>query len=196
MVNTDRKLVIKSEYERLVFGEVYAPRHADTYEDAMTSAEVKKAAYNFMKKMRNDRIDLMHNEEETGSYVVESFLARSGDPDGFIEGAWVVGVKVENDGIWNQIVKGEINGFSLSGTATVNTRKVPVDHVTYASGTTELSMDALLPDHYHDFSIEFDEDGKILPTTTSDVLNHTHPILMATATEMAYDHAHRFILAD
>lgn len=195
-VNREKKIVIKSEFERLVFAEVYAPLHADTYIDAMTSEEVKKAAYNFMKKQRNTRIDVMHNESETGSYIVESFLARPNDPDGFIEGAWVVGVKVEDDGIWNQIVKGELNGFSLSGTASVKPRKVPMERVKLIEGDTELSLAGILPEHSHAFTVEFNDDSKIIPTLTSANLGHKHRISQATATEMELDHAHRFVLME
>lgn len=196
MVNGDRKLVIKSEFERLVFAEVYAPLHADTYVDAMTAEEIKKAAYAFMRKQRNSRIDVMHNELESGSYVVESFLAQKNDPNGFVEGAWVLGVKVEDDVLWDKIIKGELNGFSLSGTASVRPKKVPMERVKMIEGDTERSIAGLLPDHAHSFRLEFDDDLRVIPTHTSTILGHRHKIVQATATETELDHAHRFILME
>ena len=71
-------------------------------------------AYGFMQKGITDHIDLNHDGVHCGAVVVESFIAREGDPD-FIPGSWVVGVHVPDNDTWNLIKTGELNGFSLEG---------------------------------------------------------------------------------
>jgi len=78
--------------EQIVFGEVYAPGFPDSQGDFMSTAEIKKMAYNFMRKSALSNIDVNHTQERSGSYVVESFIAREDDSI-FIPGSWVLGVK-------------------------------------------------------------------------------------------------------
>jgi len=82
-----KALVIKSEEERLVYGEVYSPLHVDTDGEAMTAAEIKKMAHHFLSSGRVNKIDVSHNLEESGAIVIESFLARKHEPDGYFDGA-------------------------------------------------------------------------------------------------------------
>src|SRR4051812_1507718 len=84
----------KTDDERqLVYGEVYIPMVPDTHGDFMTAPNIEKAAHDFLRRGNVKSIDTEHNLDDNGSEVVESFIARSGDPD-FIEGAWVVGVHI------------------------------------------------------------------------------------------------------
>ena len=191
----DRKLIIKNEYERVVVGEVYIPGQEDTDGNIMTASEIKKACYNFMRKQRTHNIDLMHNYRETGSYVVENFLARRGDPDGFAEGSWVAAVKIESDDIWNKILKGDINCYSLAGYATNLDKKVEVvDRVSETSGETFANLDQLVPSHTHSFSVKFDEDNKVIPSITSKRMGHKHELVTTSSTEPAFGHSHRYLM--
>jgi hypothetical protein len=97
-----------------VFGEVFAPGVTDAQGDRMSAVEIAKAAYLFMEKGRLTKIDTNHDLLPNGSYIVETFIAREGDPT-FIAGAWVIGVKVPDPALWSAIKKGELNGFSLDG---------------------------------------------------------------------------------
>lgn len=187
-----KNLVIKNEYERIVFGEVYSPLFVDSQMDAMTADEIKKSAYNFMREGRVNKIDLMHNFQETGSYVVESFIARKNDPDEFIEGSWVLGVKIESDEVWTKILKGEINGFSLAGSGDGKRVDEPLDLTSYTKGETFKSMDGLLPEHQHNFELSTDKFGRVIKTETTEALGHIHTISKTTATDMVMEHSHRF----
>jgi len=100
--------------EQVVFGEVYAPSFPDSQGDFMSSEEIKKMAYNFLRKGVPSNIDVNHTQQPSGSYVVESFIAREGDPT-FIPGSWVLGVKVPDPQVWRMVKSGELNGFSLDG---------------------------------------------------------------------------------
>lgn len=109
----------KKADKHIVLGVVYEPNVRDTDGNFMTAEEIEKMAYRFMEQLRNTAIDKEHNGE-TGSYgtVVESFIAREGDPD-FPRGAWILGVHVTDPQTWENIEKGEITGFSLAGKCTL-----------------------------------------------------------------------------
>ena len=190
----ERKLVVKDgkDYERVVFGEIYVPGQEDAHGDIMTAEEIKKAAYAFMKNQRTHNIDLMHNNEATGDYLVESFIARSEDPDNFIEGSWVGATKIESDEVWNKILKGEINCYSLEGLTNLDQRTEVVPRIVEAEGETQENLDELIPAHTHSFSIKFDEENKIIITNSGISHGHNHLIRSASTTEARFGHAHRY----
>lgn len=190
-------IVIKSDEKRLVYGEVYAPLHVDSQTDAMTAPEIEKMAHNFLMHRRVDKIDVSHNFTESGCLVVESFLARKGDPDGFVEGSWVLGVKVIPDVLWEQVKKGELNGFSFAGKpGGKNILNVTVTQTKKMVGETEKNTDDLVPPHDHTIDLLFDSNGRIIPTQTGESLGHTHVVRKATATEEEVGHSHRLILIE
>ncbi len=100
--------------KQIVYGEVYRPDEKDTDGNWMTANTIEKMAHEFMEDLRLTQIDKNHEGDTEDCVVVESFIARSGDPD-FAEDSWVVGVKVHDDAVWKSIEKGEITGFSIEG---------------------------------------------------------------------------------
>ena len=179
---------------RIVFGEVYAPDTLDTYKEFMTAEDIETMAHRFMRLELGQTIDTNHDNEPNGSYPVESFIARKGDPD-FTEGAWVLGVKVPDPVIWHKVKRGELNGFSFQ--ALVQPVMVTVerflvrDHV----GQTEPPNDD--PEgHTHLFFVQLDENGRIVQGFTSVVEGHDHRIRRGTSTEPGGEdkHSHRFFL--
>lgn len=188
-------LVVKSERKRIVYAPVYTPFRVDTDGEAMIPAEIEKMAHDFMLKGRLDCIDVSHDRVKSGCMVVESFVARSGDPD-FIEGEWVLGVKILRDDLWDKILKGELNGFSF-GSDNVPTRMgyiVDLLQPVLGVGSTEPSEPGRLPVHEHTVFIELTEEARIVPTDTGETLGHTHRITRATATDEAFGHSHRLVL--
>lgn len=184
------RAVIKSEKKRIIYAPVYTPFRVDTDGEAMAPAEVEKMAHDFLSKGRFDCIDTQHDEIKNGCLVVESFVARKGDPD-FVPGEWVLGVKIVSDAIWSKVQKGELNGFSF-GSDNIPTRMgfiVDLLQPIAGIGTTE-KAGGPLPEHDHEVIIEFTDDARIIPTETAEILGHTHPILRGTATEIVMDHAH------
>lgn len=103
-------------YKRIVYGEVYVPYERDTDGNWMTPDEVEKMAHRFMENLRLTKIDKQHDGEPDEGVVVESFIARPGDPD-FTPGAWVLGTKILKESTWQAILKGEITGYSIAGVA-------------------------------------------------------------------------------
>jgi hypothetical protein len=188
-----KKMLIKSEEERLVYGEVYRPLDIDSQGDAMTASAIKAMAHAFLSKGLTGNIDESHDRVITGCKVVESFLARKNDPDEFAEGSWVLGVKVNADDKWALVKSGDLNGFSFSGTAESIPVKVNAEVPDTGTGETEKSADGPLPPHTHTLSMQF-KDGSVLPGETDEVLGHSHLYKSVSATEKSFDHSHRIIL--
>ena len=117
-INTEQIVEFKKsdDTKQIVYGEVYKPDVKDTDGNWMTRETIEKMAHDFMANLKNDQIDRNHTGLKDKGSVVESFIVRKGDPD-FIEGAWVIGVHVPDKRVWQQIVKGELTGFSIEGTA-------------------------------------------------------------------------------
>jgi hypothetical protein len=188
-------VIVKSEdgqpEQQLVFAEVYAPDRPDSGGDYMTKGDIQKAAYNFMKHQRLDQVDTQHNNELVkGATIVESFIARKGDPV-FIEGSWVVGMHIDNAEMWDKIKKGEINGFSLEAMATASPVEVDIEIPPVVSGTTSKS-----DQHTHQFFVTYSDDGRFLGGRTSMDDGHSHVIKGGTVTETERGHNHRFSAVD
>ena len=101
--------------QQIVFGEVYVPNRRDTDGNFMTAETIEKMAHDFLRNKRNAQISKGHDGNSDKGCVVESFIARDGDPD-FVAGSWVVGVHVPDARIWKSIEAGELTGFSIEGT--------------------------------------------------------------------------------
>lgn len=180
------------EEQRIVWAEVYAPMIPDSDGEYMDAESIRKMAYQFMEQMKLDQIDKQHtNELSTGAHVVESFIARKGDPV-FIEGAWVVGVHIPDDEDWDKVKKGEINGFSIEAFVKKTQMDVTVEIPPVIQGTTMKAEDG----HTHKFYVAYNEDGAFLGGRTDVVEGHSHVIKRGTVTEQANDHSHRFSHVD
>lgn len=172
--------------QQIVFGEVFAPGITDAQGDRMSAAEIAKAAYLFMEKGRLTKIDTNHDLLPNGSYIVETFIARAGDPT-FIAGAWVIGVKVPDPALWAAIKKGELNGFSFDGAGFREEVTLEVEIPEALSGLTDR-----VQDHAHQFTVRFDADGNFLGGETDIVQGHRHTITRGTLTDESAGHSHRF----
>lgn len=182
----------EDDEHQIVYGVVYSPDHIDTDWETMTAEEIRDMAWKFLATKDMDNIDVNHDLIKTGCYVVESFVARSGDPD-FDEGAWVLGVKC-TDGVWKQVKKGDLNGFSLYGTVKKYPAKVLIEVAKQIAGVTEKSTIDIIPPHEHTYIVNLNDKGKIVSGKTDVVLIHHHSINKSTATEKELDHSHRVFM--
>ena len=101
----------------------------DTHGNWATEAEVKKACHNFNKKLQNKKlagkvgVDKQHNEKAGYGVVIESYIAMTDILEiNAAKGDWVAAVEVTDDTCWQQIQKGEIEGFSIGGTAKIEAK--------------------------------------------------------------------------
>ena len=173
--------------QQIVFGEVYAPGFPDSQGDFMTRESIQQMAYEFMRKGLVNKIDLNHSQEESGCYVVESFIARDDDTV-FIPGSWVLGVKVPDPEIWALVKSGELNGFSFDGVGVRVESVLEIEMPEVIEGETDEVLG-----HKHTFFVKYDRDGNFLGGLTGPGPDgHVHKILRGTVTEDTDGHAHRF----
>lgn len=177
--------------KRIAYGEVYAPDVPDSHGEYMCAGTIETAAHRFLSSGRVNAIDTEHDLQDNGTVVVESFIARKGDPD-FTPGAWVLGVLIPEDQ-WEQVLKGEIGGFSMFGSGIREDRvievEIPDDGI--VKGET-YDCDG----HTHRYYLQFDEQGAFLGGVTDEAEGHTHVIRKGTVTEQSGEgdlaHRHRF----
>ncbi len=188
---TPARLVLREDrnWEQVVFAEVLVPEVVNNYGDIHTRESVVEFAYEFAR--RGYGLDVNHdNVDVTGTayYVVESFIARDGDPD-FIDGSWVVGVKIVDADLWARILAGDINGFSYEALVEM----IPVEFV----GTTNRQIAGEtsphpVDGHSHTFVLFVDAQNNPTAGGTSVNAGHSHRIVSHTTTEVADGHNHRF----
>lgn len=114
-------------YRRDDMGEFYV-----VFEKPTIYAIAKK----FMKELRNDKVNQMHNPaaKVEGVYMFESFIINSergiNTPKGFShlpDGTWFGSYKIDNDDVWAQVKDGTFNGFSVEGFFDLNMERVTDD---------------------------------------------------------------------
>lgn len=176
---------------RIVYGEVYAPNVPDSQGDYMTAETIRKMAHRFLSKGRTKAVDTNHDNELNGSIIVESFVARKGDPE-FIEDSWVCGVHIPSAELWKKVKSGEINGFSLEGTVASRPRRVALYVPDTVMGETEEAKG-----HTHNYKVAFSQDDLLIEGfTIEDRTGHIHEIRNGTITEESAGHRHRYRLID
>jgi len=183
-----------NEYERLAFGAVLIPDTLNVYGDFHTKESVRQFAYGFM--LNGFKIDVDHDNEDVGPKVriVESFLARPGDPN-FPEGSWVVGIHVLDDALWADILSGELNGFSYEALVSVLPIEVLAEEVRHVSGET---FPDIVDGHTHKYFAVLSQEGRVVTGGTDLVDGHSHEIDSTTYTALGNSgvrsHRHRFPL--
>lgn len=176
---------------RIVYAEVYAPNVLDTYGEFMLPEHVEEMAHKFMQLDLANVIDTNHDNVPNGSYPIESFVARAGDPD-FTEGAWVLGVKCPTDEVWDAVIRGDLNGFSFEAMVNLVEYDVECSVVRDHVGKTNTIKGV---DHEHLFFVQVDDRGRVIRGMTSPGPDgHTHIIKHGTMTEKVEGHSHRFDL--
>jgi predicted ABC-type ATPase len=175
--------------KQIVYGEVYAPYILDTYGEFMTPEDIELMAHRFMQLDLSKVIDTQHNNQPNGSFPVESFIAREGDPD-YTPGSWVLGVHIPDSELWTAVKSGLLNGFSFQSLVKPTTVDVEIDAFRDFVGETELSED-----HRHTFFVELDDIGNVVGGRTSKASDgHYHEIKWASVTDRVSGHSHRFFL--
>jgi hypothetical protein len=180
-----------SDDEQIVYGEVYAPYVIDSHGEMMLPDAVKQLAHRFLVLQKNAFIDVMHNNIPVKASVVESYIARAGDPL-YNEGAWVLAVQIFDQEVWAEVKAGKLNGYSLEAWVYKYDADVVFDYLPVHMGFTEEN-----DGHFHAFYVEVGNDGRVVTGMAgSDEDGHTHKISAGTATDVTDGHAHRYFLND
>ncbi|WP_368490834.1 XkdF-like putative serine protease domain-containing protein [Clostridium sp. BJN0013] len=133
--NFEVKIAKVDEQNHIVEGVVYRPSkvfkedgtpedYVDTQGDWATVEDVKKACHTLSKKLALTQsiakagVDKSHNEKGGYGFVVENYIAKTDIPDINAKADdWCAAVEVTDDSTWQQVLKGDITGFSIGGTA-------------------------------------------------------------------------------
>lgn len=166
-------------FERIVFGEVLIPDTPNVFGDFHTVESVRQFAYGFM--LNGFGINHEHDNPDISREVgvVESFIARLGDPD-FIVGSWVLGVHIGKDEVWQAILDGEINGFSYEAMVKFFELDLIVPDETTRYGITEPEI---TDGHEHGFFVLLDMEGRVIAGGTTFDEGHAHTISQHTVTD-------------
>lgn len=194
--NTPSKFTVKikrvdsSGDKRYVEGVVYAPYEIDTWKEMMRPEDIETLAFRFMEEVTMAAaIDTKHDNKPNGSQPVQSYIARANDPNGYPENAWILGVVVKDDDLWEKVKKGDISGFSFEAYVTKKPAVVTLEYYPQIVGETEESNG-----HKHYYVADLDEFGRVIRGWTSNNAGHSHAIVAGTATEETDGHSHRFFL--
>lgn len=122
------KVALASEERHICYGPALIP-NKDIYRNNgkqefyinFSEESIQKMSQDFMKEYRQHEVNLQHSGEQTQDvFVVESWLVEDSYRDkanflGFSvpKNTWMIGMKVNNDEVWNKIKSGELNGFSV-----------------------------------------------------------------------------------
>ena len=117
------------EDKRLVVGLALVPnkliyRRNRGFEYNITFSEqtVRKASEKYLKSLKLHNTTVAHETEVDGVFLTESWIVEDPNNDktniyglDAPKGAWAVSMRIENDGLWNRIKKGDYLGFSIEG---------------------------------------------------------------------------------
>lgn len=183
------KIEKTDKIHQIVKGVVYAAGQVDTDGETMSVEDVQKACWNFLAQRKEKNIDIQHDWQQSGCYVVESYMTEKDDPN-FPESAWIMSVKC-TDEIFQKVIDGDLNGFSFGGYAEKYAQKVLLEVAQQIVGETSPNLNKdVIPQHQHTFILWYDNKGKIVKGHTDVVMDHSHPILYGTATEKVLLHSH------
>lgn len=107
----------KDDAKRIVYGVIMQPDVLDSHGEWENAEDIEVAAHRYLAESRKH--DIQHAEESVAVVPVESFIAPTdmeyaGRP--VLKGSWVMAVRVDDDEVWSQVIKGELTGFSIGGT--------------------------------------------------------------------------------
>ena len=174
---------------KIVKGVVYSALDVDTDGETMTVEDVQKACWNFLAQRKEKNIDIQHDWQESGCYVVESYMTEKDDPN-FTENSWVMAVKC-TDEIFDKVLNGELNGFSFGGYSEKFVQRVMLEVAMQIVGETNENLNKdIIPAHKHTYILWYDNDGKIVKGHTDTIQGHSHTLSYGTATDKALGHSH------
>lgn len=93
----------------------------EEYNVYFDSDTIREIAQNYMKSGYQSNTNIGHTSIPAKSYIFQSFIVDKSRginaPKGIDvpDQSWIVGVKVEDKGVWNDVKAGKVKGFSVEG---------------------------------------------------------------------------------
>lgn len=142
---------------RLVMGAALVPNKAiirngedGDYYITFSAETIRKASEGYMKAGHLKQSNLEHQLAITGVTTVESWIVEDTQLDksavygfSYDPGTWMVTMKVDNDGVWEEFVKtGRVKGFSIEGkfSERVTNQKLSADPLEEAYAKIEKAL--------------------------------------------------------
>ena len=183
------KITKTDKIHKVVKGIVYTAGDVDTDGETLSKEDVQKACWNFLAQRKEKNIDIQHDWQQSGCYVVESYFTEKDDPD-FPAYSWVMATKC-TDEIFEKVQSGELNGFSFGGYSEKFVQRVMLEVAKQIMGETNENLNKdIIPAHKHNFILWYDNDGKLVKGHTDTVNGHSHTITYGTATDQEAGHSH------
>jgi hypothetical protein len=194
LIQANYNISTVTEDEYTVTGQVYAPDTLDAHGHFMTSEDLKQVAHQFMQDGLLTSIDVQHNNVTVPATIVESFIARAGDPD-YEEGAWVATTKIDDPVVWAAVKSGQINGYSFE---IMTYRKDTVVEFEYSSWYYGFTDPDPHDKHDHPFMVRLDDNGEISwgQTGLGSDGSPAHTIERSNITQKVDGKSHRIHLRD
>ncbi len=124
-----QQAAVEEGERKMVYGAVMLPEQLIYRVDAVgreyyckySKETINKIAQEYLKRNMHHNSNLEHEIPVAGCTVVESWITE-GQYDksqnfgfNFPEGTWCIGMKIDNDEVWQSIKQGDVKGFSLEG---------------------------------------------------------------------------------
>lgn len=187
-------LKYKDEKRRIIYGAVYTPNQVDGKGYFMEPEEVEAMCHRYLRIDVKNSIDTNHDNIPNGCFPVESYIAKANDPN-YSEGTWVIGVKVANSAIWDKIIGGDLNAFSMEILVTKKPAMITYTTIPSMSGSTEVYKENEDDEgHQHLFFVELDSMGRVIKGKTNTVNGHYHDIVVNSITKDSENHSHRLFI--
>lgn len=101
--------------KQIVYGVFLWPDKADHDGDVVSEEDIEKVAHQFLVDYRD--VDECHKEETIKADVVQSMIAWEDGIDFYgkklVKGAWFGAIKIHDLDVWNKVVSGEYEAFSV-----------------------------------------------------------------------------------
>jgi len=108
----------------------------DEYYVVFPAAEIEKIAQKFFRQKNTSNVNMMHDpaKQVDGVYMFESFIIDEKRgikvPDGFTgitEGSWFGSYKVDNNEVWESVIDGTFQGYSVEGMFDMEIQDVSIE---------------------------------------------------------------------
>jgi hypothetical protein len=124
-----KQAAIEDGERKMLYGAVMIPDQliprvngmGEMYYCKYSKETINKIAQEYLKRNMHHNSNLEHQIPVAGCVVVESWI-KEGAHDksmnfgfSFPDGTWCIGMKVDNDEVWQDIKQGSVKGFSLEG---------------------------------------------------------------------------------
>ena len=124
-----KQAAVEEGERKMLYGAVMIPDQliyrvngmGEAYYCKYSKETINKIAQEYLKRNMHHNSNLEHQIPVAGCVVVESWI-KEGAHDksmnfgfSFPDGTWCIGMKVDNDEVWQDIKQGNVKGFSLEG---------------------------------------------------------------------------------